>query len=406
MGFELPNGKTARNIQEQVKFLTEKLKELYAAVNKIGIRVLVVEELPEEGAPATIYLVPAEDPDQGNVYNEYMWIEDEWELIGSTAIDLSDYAQLSGNNTFTGDNTFRSGIVVDTGTGSTWSLVNDSDWYLGINENGIRMFTFTPDAFIPRAGQDLGENNNKWKDLYLSGKASFSYTGGSDWTIERDNAYNLSFYYGGSIKYSFQEGQVLPRGSNQNLGSGSFFWNHLYISEINFGTNANITKDSSNRVVIQNNGANKVKVGANETYFANHVEPDLNNTYDLGRSGMNWRDLYLSRNLTDGTNSVSVAQLASGIGGTYRHIIYIEGATADINIAVNLNSATAITTQAALANINENVMGGTAFLDNQGSYKVVIIDSVGTVGSIVYLDDTGQHTLNIVSVYQDVVNQI
>lgn len=41
--------------------------------------------------PNTIYMVPAEDPQAGNVYDEYMYIGSGWERIGSTAIDLSDY---------------------------------------------------------------------------------------------------------------------------------------------------------------------------------------------------------------------------------------------------------------------------------------------------------------------------
>lgn len=48
-------------------------------------------ELPDE---YTLYLVPAADPDSGNLYDEYIYVEDEWEKFGSggSAIDLSAYA--------------------------------------------------------------------------------------------------------------------------------------------------------------------------------------------------------------------------------------------------------------------------------------------------------------------------
>ena len=39
----------------------------------------------------TIYMVPSDDPQTGNVYDEYMYIGSAWERIGSTAIDLTDY---------------------------------------------------------------------------------------------------------------------------------------------------------------------------------------------------------------------------------------------------------------------------------------------------------------------------
>ena len=48
-------------------------------------------ELPDE---QTLYLVPAADPDSGNLYDEYIYVEEEWEKFGSggSAIDLSAYA--------------------------------------------------------------------------------------------------------------------------------------------------------------------------------------------------------------------------------------------------------------------------------------------------------------------------
>lgn len=39
----------------------------------------------------TIYMVPSDDPQAENAYDEYMYIGSAWERIGSTAMDLSDY---------------------------------------------------------------------------------------------------------------------------------------------------------------------------------------------------------------------------------------------------------------------------------------------------------------------------
>lgn len=54
----------------------------------------VVEQLPEIGNPSIMYLVPKKDAQ--NVYEEYIWLENlrKYEDIGSTAIDLSDYAKI------------------------------------------------------------------------------------------------------------------------------------------------------------------------------------------------------------------------------------------------------------------------------------------------------------------------
>lgn len=42
--------------------------------------------------PNTIYMLPADQPQASNAYDEYMYIGSGWERIGSTAIDLTDYA--------------------------------------------------------------------------------------------------------------------------------------------------------------------------------------------------------------------------------------------------------------------------------------------------------------------------
>lgn len=52
----------------------------------------IVQTLPTEDiSTRTIYLVPSQDPEQGNYYEEYMYISNTWELIGTTAVDLSNY---------------------------------------------------------------------------------------------------------------------------------------------------------------------------------------------------------------------------------------------------------------------------------------------------------------------------
>jgi len=55
------------------------------------ISMTVVSELPSEGESNIIYLVPSSDPQTQNVKDEYIWVNNSWEQIGSTAIDLSDY---------------------------------------------------------------------------------------------------------------------------------------------------------------------------------------------------------------------------------------------------------------------------------------------------------------------------
>lgn len=58
---------------------------------------IVVEELPQEGEPNKIYLVPKDDGSGG--FDEYNYIDGSWNLLGDVDIDLSDYYTKNETNT-------------------------------------------------------------------------------------------------------------------------------------------------------------------------------------------------------------------------------------------------------------------------------------------------------------------
>ena len=70
--------------------------QVAAAISAAGhLKRLKVDALPDAGGAdaQTIYLVPAEKSDTGNVYDEFMVIDGAWERIGSTQVDLTGYVQ-------------------------------------------------------------------------------------------------------------------------------------------------------------------------------------------------------------------------------------------------------------------------------------------------------------------------
>ena len=165
---------------------------------------------------------------------------------------------------------------------------------------------------------DLGSSSTYWKDLYLAGKTQYKNTsasGSATWQMYEDQYGQLSLertYNGVTTKmFEFNGNTIKPVGSSGNLGSSSQNWGDLYLNgKVDFGDNATIIKDSSNRVVIKYGNNEKVKVGSVDTLFSNRVTPDSSNTYDLGRSGVYWRDLYMSGNISNGTRSVSITDIA------------------------------------------------------------------------------------------------
>lgn len=58
----------------------------------------LVQTLPQSGEKGTIYLVlnSGETP---NIYDEYIWVDNKWEQIGTTEVDLSNYYNKSETDT-------------------------------------------------------------------------------------------------------------------------------------------------------------------------------------------------------------------------------------------------------------------------------------------------------------------
>lgn len=80
---------------------------------KSGSRV-VVQSLPQTGEAMKIYMVAKQDGQAGDVYDEYIWTEaGAWERIGSTSVDLSEYAKKSEVPTKVSDLTNDSGYLTE-----------------------------------------------------------------------------------------------------------------------------------------------------------------------------------------------------------------------------------------------------------------------------------------------------
>lgn len=77
--------------KETIDAEEKKLEEEIA--NIIGFRTEIVEDLDSEGKEGVVYLKPKEDYDDHNIYDEYIYINGDYEKIGSTDIklDLSPY---------------------------------------------------------------------------------------------------------------------------------------------------------------------------------------------------------------------------------------------------------------------------------------------------------------------------
>lgn len=71
------------------------LKDMIDAIT--GFSYEVVQTLPASGQSGKIYLVPIDESGgpADNVYEEYIWVNNAWEMIGTTEMDLTNYVQFS-----------------------------------------------------------------------------------------------------------------------------------------------------------------------------------------------------------------------------------------------------------------------------------------------------------------------
>ena len=105
IGTEEKKGIVNTILVKEVEYLV--CKAIEKALTEFGIKFEVVEELPATGKAGVFYFVPSSDPDQENVYDEYVWITttQSYELIGSTEIDLSGKLDVSFSGANPYDNT-------------------------------------------------------------------------------------------------------------------------------------------------------------------------------------------------------------------------------------------------------------------------------------------------------------
>lgn len=103
------DGKTYRNLQEQVAYLTGKWQELANEIDELRAQIpskMIVEELPETGDPLITYYVGPKGTEPNLYYEVWIWVQEEpdgpfvWrELEDTDQVDLSGYLPIQDGAT-------------------------------------------------------------------------------------------------------------------------------------------------------------------------------------------------------------------------------------------------------------------------------------------------------------------
>ena len=94
--------------------------------NLSTLDIQVVSSLPSSSiSTKTIYLLASDDQENQNIYEEYIYVNNNWELIGTTQVDLSNYALKSEIVTY---QISKSGSTITlSGSDGTQTQVTDSN---------------------------------------------------------------------------------------------------------------------------------------------------------------------------------------------------------------------------------------------------------------------------------------
>lgn len=112
----------------------------------------VVDKLPTTGKEDLIYLVKDTKGKTGNIYLEYLWINNAFELIGSTQVDLSGYAKTTDLKDYAKKSDIRPEAKFKTMT----AVIDQS------NSNPLTCITYEDDAkFMEKGSKD-------WDDFFKS----------------------------------------------------------------------------------------------------------------------------------------------------------------------------------------------------------------------------------------------
>lgn len=266
----------------------------------------VVDRLPEQGESNVIYLVPNEQA-ADNEYEEYIWVNNKWELIGTTRVDLTPYYtseqvdQLLNpiNNSVTSlqQNKLDKNLGADNankhlGIDSSGNILPVNDVITTneltsalqeeqkAREKQDELLQGEIDTKIAPSNIIAGDNINvSQQGLDVTVSASVpKYTAGTNMEITEDNVINNTIPYEENV-----EGNVINIGKITNSNNNN----------VNIGLN--VENYSNNSVLVGNNnhsaGANTLVIGNNTSVqhqdcivLGHNASTSMKNQLSLGSS--------------------------------------------------------------------------------------------------------------------------
>lgn len=233
---------TALNLKADkttVNALDTRVTQVNQLVSNINsFTVSVVETLPtgDDIQENVIYFMPAEDEEDNNVYYEFMYIENDWELIGTTAVDLSNYPTTSDMESWVNGQGFaKSSNLAEVATTGAYASLSGAPSSSDVASNTSARHTHSNKTVIDKFSEVSGElkydGSNVALEDALVATATFSgATQGSGYlgTLDKSNAEILdAFERGKNVWVEVSDGSGIttsvPISSVKDMGLGDTY---------------------------------------------------------------------------------------------------------------------------------------------------------------------------------------
>ena len=314
-----------------------------------------------------------------------------------------------GNIYVIGDEDFLNKIEVDS-TNNRWGF------YVEVSSAAEEQIRIQDGAIVPVTDNDidLGTSSLEFKDLYLDGTATIDtltvdgastvgttlgVTGATTLSSTLDVTGAATFdgnvTVGNSptdsltINANLSSNIIPSADSTYTLGDGSNYWSHAYLDavtttgDISVGGNLTVTGNAtiSGNLTFGDAATDTINLAAD---VASNILPSATNTYDLGGTGAEWKDIYIDgvayvdaidfagtsitatgtelNTLAGITATTSELNTLDGITATVTELNYTDGVTSNIQTQLNNKQAldSDLTTIAGLSNADGNFIVGSA----------------------------------------------
>ena len=239
------DGKTYRNLEGQVGYLTDVLKQLDDRITEVAANIpskMIVEELPETGDPNITYYVGPKGTEPNLYYEVWVWVQEEeegpfvWrELEDTDQVDLSGYLPKDTSETT------RAQVYAKNadGTQTMVNLADDVEAYWAVRRGTLG------NIFVPTTpGSNISATSKKYVDDNFVAKRTTATTYPQAYYKKSDgtqDTYNMS--------YNAVDGTIMLRSANGQVmlpNQGTYVPTDDQAISKRFGDSAYLAKQTGN----------------------------------------------------------------------------------------------------------------------------------------------------------------